>query len=95
MLTELGAEHVPTGFGWQRMSCPFHEDRTASASVNHEKNGYRCHSCERHGDSLKLLMTERGLTFREALDLGKTLIGVMPNGTVRTVKKRRASDLLG
>lgn len=94
VLTELGAESVPTGYGWVRMRCPFHEDRTPSAAVNHdaETGGFRCHSCGRHGDGLKLLMTELGLSFPEACERASALSPCTTTG--RPVRKRRASDLL-
>jgi DNA primase len=91
VLTELGAESVPTGVGWVRMACPFHQDRTPSAAVNREKNGFVCHSCGRHGDALKLYQTERGLSFREALDACRKLAGI---STDKPIRKRRASELL-
>ena len=83
---------VPTGFGWVRFHCPFHEDRTASAGVNHDKNGFRCFSCERQGDSLKLYQAERGLSFKEALGALENLTGIRTDK--QPVKKRRSSDLL-
>jgi len=83
---------VPTGFGWVRLHCPFHQDRTPSAGVNHDVNGFRCFSCERQGDSLKLYQTERGLSFKEALDSLGNLTGIRTDKTV--TRKRRSSDLL-
>jgi hypothetical protein len=94
VLTELGAESVPTGFGWVRMACPLHEDRTPSAAVNHDINAFTCHSCGVHGDSLKLLQNEFGLSFREALDKGRLLAGIQPGSSVKPRKTRRPSDLL-
>lgn len=92
VLQELGAESVPTGYGWVRMRCPFHEDRTPSAAVNHELNGFRCHSCGRSGDSLKLLQTEARLSFGEAVKRGSDLSP--GTGNSRSKPKRRPSDLL-
>ena len=92
ILLELGADHVPTGFGWIRMRCPFHDDTSASAAVDHERNAFRCHGCDVRGDSLKLLQTQLGLSFIEALDRAKELTGVQPGQ--RKSKTRRASDLL-
>lgn len=73
------------------MHCPFHEDRTKSASVNHEVNGFACHSCSRRGDGLKLLQTELGLSFKEACEKAEQLGGVVAE---KARPKRRASDLL-
>ena len=96
-LTGCNPADIPTGFGWTRMRCIFHEDRTPSASVNHdpETGGFRCHSCGRHGDGLKLLQQELGLSFSEACDRARLLAGEEVRGQ-KTKKKRtrRASDLL-
>lgn len=92
----LGSEvDVPTGFGWVRMHCPFHEDRTASASVNHDpdEGGFKCYSCHRKGDAIKMLQVELGLDFKEAVGRAKRLAG--GSTTNKTVRKRRPSDLLG
>jgi DNA primase len=92
VLVELGMDVVPTGFGWIRCRCFGHEDRTASAAVNHELQAFVCHSCGRRGDALKLLQSELGLTFIEALNRAKELTGVSTER--RKGKTRRASDLL-
>lgn len=96
VLQELGATHVPTGYGWVRMRCPFHEDRTPSASVNHdpETGGFRCHSCQRHGDGLKLLQDELGLSFTEALERASNLSPSPGNRRSKPTRRRRASDIL-
>jgi hypothetical protein len=92
ILRELGADDVPTGFGWVRICCPFHDDRTASAGVNHEKGGFRCHSCGVGGDAIGLLQSQLGLTFKEALERAKEITGI--SAGERKSKTRRASDLL-
>jgi DNA primase len=91
-LTGCDPEDIPTGYGWVRMRCPFHEDRTPSAAVNHEVDGFRCHSCDRSGDALKLLQTERRIDFKEAAEIARALGGETTTKT--TKRKRRASDLL-
>lgn len=95
ILAELGAEDIPTGFGWVRCRCPFHDDRTASAGVNHDKGRFRCHSCDVGGDGLELLMTQLGLTFKDALQRASELTGIEAGRQMtRKAKTRRASDLL-
>lgn len=94
-LQYLGAEYVPTGHGWVRMKCPFHEDRNASASVNHESNGFQCHANCGSGDAVKLLVEQGGLSHREAFAKARELAGMEPNsGGKPQAKKRRASDIL-
>ncbi len=100
VLAEMGADpgDIPTGFGWVRMRCPFHEDRTASAAVNHdpETGGFVCHAndtCPR-GDAIKLLQLGLGLTFRDAVKRASDLSTESGKGHSRKAPKRRASDLL-
>lgn len=93
VLRELtGVEHIPTGYGWVRISCPFHEDRTPSAAVNHEIDGFICHSCQRSGDALKLLRNELRVTFHEATERASALTTGLAKGN--TKRNRRPSDLL-
>jgi len=96
VLVILGAdEHdIPTGYGWLRMRCFGHEDRTPSARVNHELDAYKCFSCLRSGDALKLLQTELGLSFTEALKRASDLSPDSGKRQSRRSSTRRPSDLL-
>jgi DNA primase len=76
------------------MSCPFHPDRTPSASVNHELDAFACFSCSRHGDALKLLQTELNLSFGEALDKARQLLGEDVEAGRQNGRTRRVSELL-
>ena len=46
--------------GWKAVRCPFHADRRASASVNLQKNYFRCHACDISGDPVRIVMSGRG-----------------------------------
>lgn len=89
ILTDLTAADVPTGTGWVRMRCPFHQDRTASASVNHDIGRFKCFSCDTTGDGLDLIQQRLGLSFTEAVERAKQL-----NSTQSDRPRRRVSDLL-
>lgn len=91
VLLELGAEFVPTGVGWVKMRCPFHQDRTASAAVNHDINAFTCHGCEMHGDSVKLLEKQLGLSVGDAIRRASECTGVESR---KPQRKRRASSTL-
>ena len=54
------------GMDWERVLCPFHDDRHASASTNFK--WFRCHACERHGSAIDLVMEEERLDFAKAVD---------------------------
>lgn len=47
--------------------CPFHNEKTASFSVNANKQFYYCFGCKKHGDAIGFLMDYQNLTFMEAL----------------------------
>ncbi len=48
--------------------CPFHEERSASFSVNQIKGFYHCFGCGASGDSIKFVMAFEKLSFVEALE---------------------------
>ncbi len=48
--------------------CPFHEERSASFSVNQVKGFYHCFGCGASGDSIKFVMEFEKLSFVEALE---------------------------
>lgn len=68
VLEHYGADlHRTQETGWRPIKCPYHEDRTASASVNLSKGGFRCHGCGVAGDAIKLVMTQEGLGYADAV----------------------------
>lgn len=48
--------------------CPFHEERTASFTVNPQKGFYHCFGCGAHGDVIRFLRELTGATFVEACE---------------------------
>lgn len=89
VLREITGVEPPTGLGWVKMHCPFHEDRTPSAGVNHELERFHCFSCGRDGDGIDLLQNELRLSFTEAQErLGEQQTRKAAG------RKRRPSDLL-
>lgn len=59
-LTQKGKEWVG--------KCPFHEDKTASFSVNGDKGVYQCFGCHASGDVIGFVKELRGLDFKDALE---------------------------
>jgi DNA primase len=47
--------------------CPFHNEKTPSFTVNDEKHFYHCFGCGAHGDAIRFLTEQRGLTFMDAV----------------------------
>ena len=48
--------------------CPFHSEKTASFSVNEDKNFYHCFGCGAHGDVITFIMQTLHLSFIEAVE---------------------------
>jgi DNA primase len=49
--------------------CPFHEDSTPSLSINPERNVFQCFGCGAAGTPVDWTMKEKGLDFRQAVEL--------------------------
>ncbi len=58
-LTKAGREH--------RGCCPFHNEKTPSFYVNDEKGFYHCFGCSAHGDAIRWMTDQRGLSFMDAV----------------------------
>lgn len=79
VLSQHGVD-VAERTGWRPVRCPYHDDSTASASVNTDIGRFNCHACGVKGDVYDLLMYRERITFREALVLGDRL-EADPNAT--------------
>lgn len=67
ILERYGGEVPMEDRGWHPYKCPFHGDRTASASVNTIINVFKCHSCEMKGNAVQLIMKQEGKLYGDAL----------------------------
>ena len=47
--------------------CPFHNEKTPSFTVNDQKGFYHCFGCGAHGDAIRWMTDQRGLTFMDAV----------------------------
>lgn len=72
--------------------CPFHSEKTASFSVNTDRNMFYCFGCHAGGDLFGFIMKRDGLEFREAVEFLAQRAGV----TVQkeTPQSRRKQDKL-
>ena len=71
---------VPSGNGWRKMKCPFHDDTHASAGVNEEKCYFKCFGCDVSGDVYNLIIHKEGGDYREAVKFAET---ISPTGSDR------------
>ncbi|MBK1642130.1 DNA primase [Chromatium okenii] len=56
--------------------CPFHDEKTASFSVNADKQFYYCFGCSATGSAIGFLMQYNHLSFREAVEELAARLGV-------------------
>ena len=47
--------------------CPFHIEKTPSFTINDEKGFYHCFGCSAHGDAIRWMTDQRGLSFMDAV----------------------------
>ncbi|MDZ3831737.1 MAG: DNA primase [Sphingopyxis sp.] len=58
-ITRAGREH--------KACCPFHNEKTPSFTINDEKGFYHCFGCGAHGDAIRWMTDQRGLSFIDAV----------------------------
>lgn len=51
-----------------KTNCPFHDDKTPSFTVSHEKQFYYCFGCNTHGNAIDFLMQYENLNFLESIE---------------------------
>jgi DNA primase len=70
-LVDVAAEYMQlrkAGSGRFRAICPFHQEKTASFSVDAAKNLWHCFGCQKGGDVISLVQELESLTFVEAVE---------------------------
>jgi len=77
LVRQSGLELKKTGRNWL-CRCPFHEDETASLSVNPAQQLWNCFGCEAGGDALEWLKRRGNLSFPEAVKRLRSLAGRLP-----------------
>ena len=80
------------GGGWRSIKCPFHDDRTASASVSLDRNAFRCHGCDIKGSAITLIMEREGLGFVEAVGFAESVIGQSVTGLCRPARRSETRE---
>lgn len=70
---ESGVALKKNGKSWLGQ-CPFHEDQTASLSVNPEANLWNCFGCQTGGDIFRFLQLKEELSFPKAVERVRGLV---------------------
>jgi len=79
-LSEKGVQVRYAKGGWQACKCPFHEDRSASASVNTTTGRVHCFACDYNEDLIGLIMKDTGAGYVEAKQEAEEKYGAGPSG---------------
>ncbi|SDL27978.1 DNA primase [Modicisalibacter muralis] len=69
-VVEVVGERVQLKKAGQNYSglCPFHQEKSPSFTVSHDKQFYHCFGCGAHGNALRFLMEYDNLRFPEAVE---------------------------
>ena len=80
------------GREWQAC-CPFHNEKTPSFYVNDEKHMYHCFGCGAHGDAIRWMTEQQGMSFVDAVkDLAETAGMQLPERDARQSGRDRELD---
>ena len=78
--------------------CPFHQEKSASMSIDAGRGLYNCFGCGEGGDVFSFLQEFQGLTFAEALEMLATRAGIVlerdPKATKREGERRETIDVI-
>ena len=79
--------------------CPFHNEKTPSFTINDEKGFYHCFGCSAHGDAIRWMTDQRGLSFMDAIkelaaEAGMDVPAPDPQAAQRTEKANNLYDVM-
>ncbi len=75
--------------------CPFHNEKTPSFTINDEKGFYHCFGCGAHGDAIRWMTDQRGLSFMDAIkELAATAGMDVPAPDPRAAKRQEEQKSL-
>ena len=61
-----GLKLTRAGREW-KACCPFHHEKSPSFYVNYDKGFYHCFGCSAHGDAIRWMTDQQGLSFLDAV----------------------------
>ncbi len=79
--------------------CPFHNEKSPSFTVNDEKGFYHCFGCGAHGDAIRWMTDQRGLSFMDAVkelavEAGMEVPAPDPQAAQRAEKRDTLYDVM-
>ena len=64
------------GDGRNRGTCPFHQDKNPSLSINDERGLWHCFGCGKGGDIFSFMMEKKNISFPDAVKLLASKAGI-------------------
>ena len=79
--------------------CPFHNEKSPSFTINDEKGFYHCFGCSAHGDAIRWMTDQRGLSFMDAIkelaaEAGMDVPAPDPQDAMRAEKANSLYDVM-
>lgn len=79
--------------------CPFHNEKSPSFTINDEKGFYHCFGCSAHGDAIRWMTDQRGLSFMDAIkelaaEAGMVVPAPDPKAAQRAEKANSLYDVM-
>ena len=79
--------------------CPFHNEKSPSFTINDEKGFYHCFGCSAHGDAIRWMTDQRGLSFMDAIkelaaEAGMEVPAADPKAAQRAEKANSLYDVM-
>ena len=79
--------------------CPFHNEKSPSFTINDEKGFYHCFGCSAHGDAIRWMTDQRGLSFMDAIkelaaEAGMDVPAPDPQAAMREEKANSLYDVM-
>jgi len=79
--------------------CPFHNEKSPSFTINDEKGFYHCFGCAAHGDAIRWMTDQRGLSFMDAIkelaaEAGMEVPAPDPKAAQRAEKANNLYDVM-
>jgi DNA primase len=87
-----------SGHEW-KACCPFHNEKTPSFTVSDQKGFYHCFGCGAHGDVIRWMTDQRGLSFMDAVkelaaEAGMEVPRLDPRDTQRAEQQAGLHDVM-
>lgn len=81
----------PRSIGYSKLTCPFHDDSVASASIDWDNERFKCFTCDTHGDAIALVQAVKEVEFGSALAFCKEAADSSSQSVQRPARRKRTS----